>query len=144
MRFPWQQEYRDPITGDTLTLGERGAWLVTGFVRRWVVFFAIQLVAVLWLSLGDDSARAWYNYVWSDWAIVIENVTMLALFNQTRRDAVVTRKILAMEERQREIAERQREHLAAVQEHVETMREHADTIERLERLLCERLGVEDP
>lgn len=90
--------YVDPITGDSLTLGERTAWIVTGFVRRWSVFFAIQAAAVLWLSLGDAAARDWYNYVWSDWAIVIENITMLALFAQARRDAVVMRKVLVLEE----------------------------------------------
>lgn len=107
--------YRDPLTGDALSYGERAAWVVTGFVRRWVVFFAMQAVAILWLTLGDTTARDWYNYIWSDWAIVIENITMLALFNQTRRDAVVTRKILAIDEK----------------------------IERLEDRICRHFGIDE-
>lgn len=87
--------YRDPVTGDELTLGEKVAWEVTGVIRRWIVFLGIQAVFFVWLALGGWTAL---NLAWSDWAIVIENVTMLCLFMQTRRDAVVTRRILALEE----------------------------------------------
>ncbi len=92
--------YTDPLTGDTLSFGEHMAWKAQGLFRRWSTMALIQVVCVVWLALGDQNARNWWNYSWSDLAIIVENVTMLALFSQTRRDAVVMRET-------REIARRQ-------------------------------------
>lgn len=83
--------YVDSVTGDSLTLGEHMAWRAQGIFRRWSTMIAIQVVAVVALAFGDANVRNWWNYTWSDLAIVVENVTMLALFAQTRRDAVVMR-----------------------------------------------------
>lgn len=90
------RRYRDPLTGDELTLGEKVAWQVTGFIRRWTVFLAIQAVFFIWLALGGWTAL---NLAWSDWAIVIENITMLCLFMQTRRTAARMRHMADMIDR---------------------------------------------
>jgi hypothetical protein len=90
--------FTDPITGDELSLGEKAAWIAQGTFRRWSVMILLQVICVVWLVLGTNAQRGWFNYVWSDLAIIVENVTMLALFNQTRRDAKVqrdTKKIVA-------------------------------------------------
>lgn len=102
--------YTDPVTGDTLTAGERAAWAAQSAFRRWSVIGFLQLVAIVWLVLG---ARDWWNYAWSDLAVIVESVTMLALFNQTRRDAV---KIRSLERIERQNAD-QLEHLCALMDH---------------------------
>ncbi len=83
--------FTDPITGDQLSLGEHVAWQAQKVFRRWSTMIVIQIICFVWLILGDANARNWWNYTWSDLAIVVESVTMLALFAQTRRDAVVMR-----------------------------------------------------
>lgn len=118
--------YTDPISGDQIDLGERISWLVQGAIRRWPVFLAIQAVFGIWLALGAWTAL---NLAWSDLAVIIEGIVGIAMFSMARRTAHVAREV-------REIAQRQQEHLEAVQVHVETM-------ERLERIVCEKLGVID-
>lgn len=94
-----RHSYTDPITGDKLSMGEHVAWLAQKLFRRWSTMIILQVICVVWLAFGDANARNWWNYSWSDLAIIVENVTMLALFSQTRRDAVVMRET-------REIAKR--------------------------------------
>ncbi|MGC8511332.1 MAG: hypothetical protein ACP5PB_10735 [Acidimicrobiales bacterium] len=88
-----RRTFTDPVTGDQLSLGEHVAWRAQGVFRRWSTMILIQVVCVAWLVLGSAGARNWWNYTWSDLAIIVENVTMLALFSQTRRDAVVMREV---------------------------------------------------
>jgi len=105
--------FTDPVTGDALSLGEHVAWRAQGIFRRWSTMILIQVVCVAWLALGSASARNWWNYSWSDLAIIVENVTMLALFSQTRRDAVVMRETREMARRQADILT----HLEALLDH---------------------------
>ncbi len=85
------RSFRDPITGDILTLGEELSWLAQRVIRRWSVLLAIQIVTVTVLIFGSWTMRDAWNFGASDLAILIESVVGIALFSQTRRDCVVMR-----------------------------------------------------
>ncbi len=108
MTLPWlsarhhehkrERLFRDPVTGDQLTLAEEISWQVqTRILRRWsflLIFTAVT--AVMWL-LGPTVQFDW-NLGASWLAIIVEGTVGLAMFSQTRRDALILRKIKELEE----------------------------------------------
>lgn len=92
----------DPVTGDMLTAGERVSWMVQRVMRRWLFLGVMTLLTLYVWVVADPIWRHPLTDVWnlsaSYLAIVIEGVTAMALINQTRRDAVVVRSILRLEE----------------------------------------------
>jgi hypothetical protein len=94
MRRP--HRFRDPVTGDELTLGEEVSWVLQGVIRRWTVFAAITVFTLFAWIHGQIWAQGWtsiWNLFASYWAMALETVVGIAMFSQTRRDAVKIRKI---------------------------------------------------
>lgn len=89
--------FKDPVTGDELTLGEYVSWMIQGVIRRWAFVGIFTLVtAYIWFFADPiwrhDPTDMW-NLSASYLAIFIEGVTAMAIINQAKRDAVVLRQI---------------------------------------------------
>ncbi len=92
------KSYHDPVTGDELSAGEHVSWMIQSVIRRWSFLITFSLLTLLaWaLSLflpGGGAILVWWNLIASYMAIVIESIVGLAMFNQTRRDAVIIREV---------------------------------------------------
>lgn len=103
--------FRDPVTGDELTLAEEASWKMQGIIRRWTFVVVVTLVtAAVWTYVGVSAGWSlrsgaladltWWNLGASYLAILIESTVGIAMFSQTRRDAVKIRKIEAIAESQ--------------------------------------------
>ncbi len=87
----------DPVTGDMLSFGEYISWLIQGVIRRWTFLLVISGITIgVWLT-NNPTALLWWNLAASYLAIFIESVVGLAMFQQTRRDAVIIRRIEQIE-----------------------------------------------
>lgn len=98
-----RKRFTDPVTGDPLTMGEEVSWLLQGLVRRWSVFIAITLFTCVAWTIGRIWAQPLtdiWNLFASFWAMALETIVGIAMFAQTRRDAVIIRTIMHMEEQQ--------------------------------------------
>lgn len=91
----------DPVTGDPLTFQELVSWRIQGVIRHWAFLVTFTLATfVAWL-LGifeNPIVLIWWNLLASYLAIFVENIVGIAMFSQTRRDAVILRRIASMEE----------------------------------------------
>lgn len=97
-------KHRDPVTGDELTTGEYVSWLIQGVIRRWTFLILVTVgTAVCWAT-RDPNVLLWWNLVASFLAIVIESIVGLAMFGQTRRDAVCLREVRTISRRVEELA----------------------------------------
>lgn len=113
----------DPVTGDHLSAGEHVSWLVQGVIRRWAFLAALEvLTIVIWLTRNPD-ALTWWNLGASNYAIILETVVGIAMFSQTKRDAVVIRTILRMEREHGELLQR----LVDVQRTITEQKDTEDT-----------------
>lgn len=99
--------FHDPVTGDPLTLGEEISWVAQGLIRRWTFFallcagtFAVWITGHIW----DQSPTTIWNLWASWWALVLESIVGIAMFSQTRRDAVKIRQIHRLAQEQRDLA----------------------------------------
>jgi hypothetical protein len=100
--------YHDRITGDSLTLAEHISWIIQGIIRRWAFLVVFTLVTIVWwIKPGwfGDPGRTWWNLIASYMAIFIESTVGIAMYSQTRRDALIIREIRALEKRQIELLE---------------------------------------
>jgi hypothetical protein len=111
-------EHRDPVTGDILTGGEYVSWKIQGIIRRWTFLIAITIITIAVWSTANPMALTWWNLCASYLALVIESIVGIAMFSQTRRDAVALREV------------------RAISRHVETMEEqNAALLARIDALL---------
>lgn len=103
--------FRDPVTGDELTLAEEASWKMQGIIRRWTFVVVVTLLTIaVWTYVGVSAGWSlrsgaladltWWNLSASYLAILIESTVGIAMFSQTRRDAVKIRKIEAIAESQ--------------------------------------------
>lgn len=100
-------ERRDPVTGDKLSRGEYISWLIQGVIRRWWFLIAITIItAVVWAT-NNGTLLLWWNLCASYLALFIESVVGLAMFGQTRRDAVVLREVRTMSQHLETIGQQQ-------------------------------------
>jgi hypothetical protein len=102
--------YHDPVTGDVLTRSERVSWAVQGVIRRWLFLMVFTALTIAWWAcptLFGDPGRTWWNLVASYMAIFIESVVGIAMFSQTRRDALILREIRSLEQKQIALIEKQ-------------------------------------
>lgn len=98
-----RKQYHDPVTGDELSLGEHVSWMIQAVIRRWLFLGLITAITAyvwvvadpIWQHGATDQWNLWASYL----AIAIESVTAMALINQTRRDAVLIRRMVRMEEK---------------------------------------------
>lgn len=93
------KQHRDPVTGDVLTIGEWISWKIQGVIRRWTFLIFITLVTIVVWSLNNPIGLTWWNLGASYMALVIESIVGLAMFSQTRRDAVALREVRAISQR---------------------------------------------
>ena len=89
-----------------MTTGEYISWIVQGVIRRWSFLIVISVVTVLVWTTNNATALTWWNLGASYLALVIESIVGLAMFGQTRRDAVVLREIRAISQRVERLAEK--------------------------------------
>ena len=99
------KQRKDPVTGDTLTLGEYISWIVQGIIRRWTFLIVISIITAIIWATDNSTALTWWNLGASYLALVIESVVGIALFAQTKRDAVVMRETRAISQHVEKIAE---------------------------------------
>lgn len=103
---PKKQQRCDPVTGDVLTGGEYISWRIQGVIRRWTFLCIITALTILVWVTNNPSALLWWNLCASYLALVIESVVGIAMFSQTRRDALVLREVRATAARVEEIAKK--------------------------------------
>lgn len=93
--------FHDPVTGDPLSFGEEVSWLLQGVIRRWSVFMLITAFTVWAWTAGhiwDQGLTDMWNLFASYWAMALETIVGIAMFSQTRRDAVKIRQIYRFQE----------------------------------------------
>lgn len=133
--------FRDPVTGDPLTLGEHLSWLMQGIIRRWAFLGLITAATVVVWAVGDATGLLWWNLSASYLALLIEGTVGIAMFSQTRRDAVILRHLrdvidaLQAAEEQRSAADRSRDQLIAAVQQMEA--DHGRLLADLRELTVE-------
>jgi hypothetical protein len=100
------KQHRDPVTGDTLTPAEYMSWIIQGIIRRWTFLGIITAITIFVWTMNSAIALTWWNLGASYLALVIESVVGIAMFSQTRRDALVLREVRAMGKAQEQLLER--------------------------------------
>jgi hypothetical protein len=93
-------EFRHPITGEKIGLGEHLSWSAQNAIRRWEFVGIVTLATVVCWGIGTTGVLSWWNYAASYSAVLIELIVGIAMYQQTKADAQVIRKILAMETHQ--------------------------------------------
>jgi hypothetical protein len=90
-----RRHWRDPETGDALTLSERISWVIQGLFRRWTFVLLNVALSLFWWThptiFHDDGSLTRWMAVYSLLAVVIESVVGIAMFGQAKRDARVLR-----------------------------------------------------
>jgi hypothetical protein len=86
-------KYRDPHTGDNLTLAEHISWMIQNVIRNWFFIGLITIATITCWLINTDLVLRWWNFVASYLALFIESVVGIAMFSQTRRDAMIIREI---------------------------------------------------
>jgi len=95
-----KNKYTHPVTGDAIGLAEHLSWKIQGVVRRWSFIMAITAVTFTCWSTGNNHIILWWNFAASWMALVLESIVGIAMFQQTKADAKVIRKILSLEHEQ--------------------------------------------
>jgi hypothetical protein len=90
------KSHHDPVTGDQLTTGEYLSWRIQGLIRNWYFLALITVVTTLTWITANSVVLQWWNLSASYLALVIESIVGIAMFSQTRRDAVVLREVRAL------------------------------------------------
>jgi hypothetical protein len=88
-----EKKFRDPFTGDKLTLGEKISWQIQTILRRWIFIVIITIGTITCWMDGSTQVLLWWNLVASYMALFIESVVGIAMFAQTRRDAMIIREV---------------------------------------------------
>jgi len=88
-----RRPFHNPVTGDALTLGEEFSWVMQGIIRRWAFLGLITVVTIVVWTLGNAGSLTWWNLGASYLALLIEGTVGIAMFSQTRRDALILREI---------------------------------------------------
>lgn len=121
------KQHKDDITGDTLTTGEWISWHIQGIIRRWWFIIAFTTITIIVWSTDNPTLLLWWNLFASYMAIFIESIVGLAMFGQTRRDAVILRHIAT----QTQHIERLSEQIRALEERSIHIKEnHVDADKR--------------
>ncbi len=91
--FNMRHQYKDPVTGDPLSLGEYISWIVQGIIRRWFFLLLITIATAIAWGVGSMQPQVlvWWNLAASYAAILIESIVGMFMFGQMKRDAVILR-----------------------------------------------------
>jgi len=117
------RRFKHPVTGDTIGLGEHLSWMAQTAIRRWEFVGVVTVATAVCWGIQTASVLEWWNFAASYTAVLIELIVGIAMFQQTKADAKVIRKILAMETHQ--FAEL-KDLIAKVEEDLETYHEGAE------------------
>jgi len=93
-------KFKHPITGENIGLGEHLSWTAQNAIRRWEFVGVVTLATVVCWTINTAGVLEWWNYAASYCAVLIELVVGIAMYQQTKADAKIIRKILAMETHQ--------------------------------------------
>jgi hypothetical protein len=95
-------DYKHPVSGEPITLGEHISWRIQFAIRRWSFLGIITGITITCCILGTThpNVLVWWNIWASFMALVIESVVGMAMFNMAQNDGRVIRKILEMESSQ--------------------------------------------
>lgn len=127
-----KHEYRDPVTGDVLSLGEFISWKIQGLIRRWTFLILITIATLIVWITNNPAALLWWNLCASYLALVIESIVGLAMFAQTKRDAVILRRVAEMTSEQTS----SQEHQAAVLDRLAALeQQNLVLLQRIDQLL---------
>ena len=110
-------KWKDPVTGDELSHGEYISWVIQGIIRRWTFLVIITIITVIVWSTNNSTALIWWNLGASYLALVIESVVGIAMFSQTRRDALVLREVRAISQHVEKIADVLLKDIEELEEH---------------------------
>ena len=91
--------YKHPITGEDIGLGQHISWSIQNAIRHWWFILTITGISVVCWAYGvhHPTELGWWNAWASYMALFIESVVGISMYQQTRADAKVIRKILKME-----------------------------------------------
>jgi hypothetical protein len=90
------EPHYDPVTRERLSAGEYVSLRASQLIRNWKAFLFFQAITAVWWAIGKG--LDWWNYAWSDLAIVVEQALGIALFSLSRRDSAVIRRLVSLEE----------------------------------------------
>lgn len=139
----WRQgDFRDPITGDALTAGEYISWKIQGVIRRWAFLGIITLLTIICWATRNAEVLTWWNLAASYMALLIESIVGLAMFNQTKRDAVIIRHILAGQQHQEAMETRIMSELATTRQELAEARVENAELRQMIAVLCEHFALE--
>lgn len=93
------RKWEHPVTGEPIGLGQHISWKIQVMIRRWPFILTLTAISLVCWFIGwrHSSVLAWWNAWASYMALFIESVVGISMFQQTKADAQVIRKILAME-----------------------------------------------
>jgi hypothetical protein len=96
-----KKKHKNPDTGDYLSRGEYVSWKIQGVIRNWwfVIIWTVGTLA-WWIKpnwFGDTSAYVWWMNIASWLAVTVELIIGIAMFGQTKRDAMIIREIRKLE-----------------------------------------------
>ena len=144
-----KKKFNDPVTGDQLSLGEYISWLVQGIIRRWAFLVVISLATVAAWSTGNDTVLLWWNLAASYTALLIESIVGIAMFSQTRRDAVILRKLNRLMEHTSEVADKEEAELRGAEkrllfedEQIEQILQHLDMQDKMMIAMLRKLDAD--
>jgi hypothetical protein len=133
MKAPKPTPYRDPVTGDLLTVGEKFSWIMQSIIRRWLFIGIITVATIVVWSANKAIGLTWWNLGASYLALLIESTVGIAMFSQTRRDAVAIRETRALA-KEMVAADEKRDRILAHLEGADQARAAAD--EKRDRILA--------
>jgi hypothetical protein len=90
------EPHYDPVTRERLSAGEYASLRASQLIRNWKAFLFFQAITAVWWGIGQG--LDWWNYAWSDLAIIVEQALGIALFSLSRRDSAVIRRLVSLEE----------------------------------------------
>ena len=96
-----KKEHLNPDTGDVLSRGEYISWQIQGVIRNWWFAIIWSVGTFAWwiwpkVFLDTNAYIHWMNL--ASWlAVTVELVIGIAMFGQTKRDAMIIREIKKLE-----------------------------------------------
>lgn len=133
------KHHHDPVTGDQLTSGEYISWLIQGIIRRWAFLGVITAVTILVWATNNSIALTWWNLGASYLALVIESVVGLAMYGQTRRDAVTLREVRTISRHIEVVGQQQ----LRITEHIEQQFARLQSLEEVTGKLLDQRPIEN-
>ena len=146
-----KHEFHDPVTGDLLSLGEHVSWIVQGIIRRWLFLILVTIITLVAWIIGTSVGEVlvWWNLAASFLAIVIESIVGIAMYSQTKRDAVLLRKLNRLMEHTSEVADKEEAELRGAEKRllfedaqIEQILQHLDMQDKMMIAMLRKLDAD--